>query len=378
MKLHDTGEGMSEGVIQSYFIKEGDFVDANQRIAVVQTEKMPVEITAPVQGVVREILIQKDRTFPVGTAILIIDEQLKAKGPQRIKAAPSVRKIARKENVDLTLVIGTGVSGRITREDVYYYSKNKRVDKTPALDAISNSLQTDVNKTKIDSDSQKEVLPLREKYKQITASRYTIPLVSHFEEIDVTNLLRFQQEMTSNVSASITAYLIKALGIALKDYPIFNAHLGEEGDRIKLIKKINIGLKNDSDNGTTVAVLKNVVEKSLKEIDAEMKELRKKALENTLQPNEMQGSTFTISNLEQVGSTSSNTMINYPETGFMTFHKMKKIPVVNEDDEIVIRSIMKISLSFDHRVTDGGNAVAFTNHLKSLIENPHQLLFCLA
>lgn len=421
VKLHDIGEGMTEGDILTYFIKEGDQVEEDQPIVELQTEKMVTELTAPAKGVISEILIDEGKTIPVGTTILVIDaedssgnekpndnkqknnvtseskqekiskkpapenEKLtenKISGPNRVKAAPFTRKMARELNVDIELIEGTGKSGRVTVEDVKHFAQHEESAATTFTTEEKlpqkNSTYKKMDHQLIEVEEDAEIIPFKGRRKQIAkkmaTSLYTIPHVHHFEEIDMTNVMEFRNELKQEVNISVVAFFIKALAVSLKEYPIFNAKLDEEKEQIKLEKRVHMGLATDTEEGLIVPVLRNADAKSMRQIHVEMKELTKKAKENKLTLKEMTGSTFTISNVGPMGSTGATPIINYPETGLMAFHKTKKMPVVNENDEIVIRSMMNVTLTFDHRVTDGGSAVAFTNRFKELIENPRLLM----
>ena len=191
----------------------------------------------------------------------------------------------------------------------------------------------------------------------------------------MTELLHFRKELKAmDENISVAAFFIKVLAIALKEYPVFNAKLDEENEVIRLGKSVHMGIAADAEEGLIVPVIRDADKKSLRVIHREMKELTQKAKENKLTVKEITGSTFTISNVGPMGSIGATPIINYPETGLMAFHKTKKMPVVNENDEIVIRSIMNVTMTFDHRVADGGTAIAFTNRFKSLIENPKKLM----
>jgi pyruvate dehydrogenase E2 component (dihydrolipoamide acetyltransferase) len=194
------------------------------------------------------------------------------------------------------------------------------------------------------------------------------------EEVDMTELLAFRQELKPEASISVAAFFIKALAIALNDYPIFNSVLDEENGRILLKDSVHMGIATDTTEGLIVPVIRNAEGKSLSDIHKEMKSLTAKAMENNITGKEVTGSTFTISNVGPLGSIGATPIINYPEVALMAFHKTKKMPVVDQNDEIVIRSMMNITLTFDHRVADGGEAIAFTNRFKSLLENPKLLL----
>lgn len=397
MKFHDVGEGIHEGEILTFFVKKGDQVAVDQPLLEVQTEKMVTELPSPSAGIVKDILVEEGSTITVGTTILIIEEvgakKVETKEIQPIKiplekestvtqsepksrigviiATPYTRKIARENDVDITLVKGTGPAGRVLEEDIYQYLK---AQKEPNIVPV-----VEEKIVKVVEEEEADVIPFKGIRKQIakkmTKSLFTIPHVTHFEEIDMTNLLAFREELKrTNTNVSVVAFFIKALAIALKDFPIFNAKVDEDNEVIRLEKAIHMGLATDTEQGLIVPVLKDVTQKSLKQIHEEMKTLTKKAQEGKLSVSEMTGSTFTISNVGPLGSVGATPIINYPETGLMAFHKTKKMPVVNDKDEIVIRSMMNISMSFDHRVADGGTAVAFTNKFKELIETP-SLLF---
>ncbi|MFS0644409.1 dihydrolipoamide acetyltransferase family protein [Siminovitchia sp. 179-K 8D1 HS] len=407
VKLHDIGEGMTEGDIISYLVKEGDTVTVDQPLVEVQTEKMVAELTSPANGTVKEILVDIGKTIPVGTTILTIaSEQGSDPAPfnakkegaisaipiqksmimekprqdplKRVKAAPYTRKVAREHDVDIALVEGTGRGGRITVEDVLRYVKERDHGRTEAV-SVPEETQAAEKETAPQSEEQFDTIPFKGRRKQIamkmSQSLFTIPHVCHFEEVDMTELLHFRKELKAmDENISVAAFFIKVLAIALKEYPVFNAKLDEENEVIRLGKSVHMGIAADAEEGLIVPVIRDADKKSLRVIHREMKELTQKAKENKLTVKEITGSTFTISNVGPMGSIGATPIINYPETGLMAFHKTKKMPVVNENDEIVIRSIMNVTMTFDHRVADGGTAIAFTNRFKSLIENPKKLM----
>ncbi len=407
VKLHDIGEGMTQADILSFFVKKGDKVKPDEPLVEVQTDKMTAEIPAPYAGVIKEILVKEGETIPVGTTLFLLEAESAGKETKtspkpthtntstesvdstsehqpptkiksfRIMAAPYTRKIARDAGVDIEQIEGTGPAGRITDEDVYRFIESKK-QPAPKVEVKEQPVQTKTESTK----HQEPVMtvPFRGRRKQIgkkmSQSMFTIPHCTHFEEVDVTNILELREIWKkSNQSISATALFLKAISIALKDYPIFNARLNEEEETIELIKEHNIGIATDTEDGLIVPVIPNVEKKSLKEIHANLKELTKKAQDNKLSMKELTGGSFTISNVGPLGgSIGATPIINQPEVGLISFHKTKKRPVVNEQEEIVIRSIMNISMSFDHRVADGATAVAFTNRLTQLLEEPKLLM----
>ncbi|GAA0465865.1 dihydrolipoamide acetyltransferase family protein [Alkalibacillus silvisoli] len=399
VKLHDIGEGMTEGEIVHYFVKEGDTVTTDQPLVEVQTDKMVAELPSPGNGEIHEILIPIGETVQVGTTLIYIEgvgpsKSTQAKKPNdqttikptqglqqqrvqttinRVLATPYTRKIARDHHIDIEKVSASDPSGRVTEEDVYQYI-NKSNNQPPTIESSEQPIKLELQQPK-----EQETIPFRGIRKTIankmTQSIYTIPHVTHFDEINLTRLFHLREDLKkSGENISVSAFLLKALVMALKDFPIFNAQLDEENEQIILKKNYHIGLATDTDEGLVVPVLHNANQKSLRQIHQEIKSINNKAQNGGLQPRELQGSTFTMSNVGPLGSTGATPIINYPETALIAFHKTRKMPVFNEHEEIVVGHMMNVSMSFDHRVADGATAVAFTNRLASLIENPNNLM----
>jgi len=399
VKLHDIGEGMTEGEVLHYLVKVGDQVLTDQPLVEVQTDKMVAELTSPCSGIVKEIRIEVGETVQVGTSLLYIeadgakgtersshvetgkvigkkvipsikiDEKSSAIPFKRVLAAPFTRKLARDNNIRLEDVQATDPSGRVTEEDVFRFLKG----------AQSKVESVEVVKEEAVGQAIPDEIPfkgIRKKIAQrMTKSLFTIPHVTHFDEVNMTNLFIIREQLkATGDSVSVAAFLIKALVISLKDFPIFNAELDEENNRILLKKNYHIGIATNTESGLIVPVIHDADKKSIKEINKVIKGLTERAIAGKLQSFEMQNSTFTVSNVGPLGSTGATPIINYPETALIAFHKTKKQPIVNEHDEIIIGHIMTLSMAFDHRVADGATAVAFTNRFASLIEQPHKLV----
>ncbi|WP_430392897.1 dihydrolipoamide acetyltransferase family protein [Bacillus suaedaesalsae] len=385
VKLHDIGEGMTEADITHFFVKVGDRVKADEPIVEVQTDKMVAEIPAPKSGVVKEIVVGTGETISVGTTVMIIEDEStvvtqpsnqqpenKSKS-KRIMASPYTRKIARENGINIEQIQGSGPGGRITDEDVY---SQIRSNSSPI---IVEELVTE-SKTVVPIKPYSTDIPFKGRRKQIgkkmQQSLITIPHCTHFEEIDVTELMNIREHLKEEeIKISANAFFLKAISLTLKEFPIFNAVLDEENEVIRLLDEHHLGIATDTEDGLIVPVVRNVEKKNLKQLHTEMKDLTKKALENKLSIQEVSGGTFTISNVGPLGgSIGATPIINYPEVALLSFHKTKKMPVVNKKDEIVVRSMMNVSMSFDHRVVDGATAVKFTNHFAKLIENPTFML----
>lgn len=336
----------------------------------------------------------------------VLTEAIATNRHNRILASPYTRKIARENNVNIQNVCGSGPAGRITDEDIFAFIKSRDSEaarhsergselivseSSKVSEAGSETMVPTVSKGSSEGSVQKEAakasqavgtntFPFRGRRKQIAKkmvhSLYTIPHCTHFEEIDVSELISFREELKSaGATISATAFFIKALSITLKEYPVFNAKLDEENERIQLLGEHNIGIAVDTPEGLIVPVLRNAEQKNLNQIHEEMKRLTRLALDDKLTVKDISGGTFTISNVGPLGgSIGATPIIQHPQTALVSFHKTKKRPVVNDDDQIVVRSMMNLSMSFDHRVADGATAVAFTNRFAQLIENPKMML----
>lgn len=351
-------------------------------------------------------------------AVAVLDRPTASKVPVgvsprlgQILASPYTRKVARENGVNIMEVKGTGPAGRITEEDILAFvnlreqgvasnseggseqqvpnvSQLASEQEVPMVSKHASELQAP-NVSEASSEEQvaaqnegvhQDILPFRGRRKQIAKkmvqSMYTIPHCTHFEEIDVSELIALREEIkASGNSISATAFFIKALSIGLKEFPVFNAKLDEENESIQLLREHHIGIAVDTPEGLIVPVIRNVEQKNLKQIHSEMKRLTKLALDDKLTVKDISGGTFTISNVGPLGgSIGATPIIQHPQTALVSFHKTKKRPVVTDQDEIVIRSIMNLSMAFDHRVADGATAVAFTNRFAQLIENPKMML----
>lgn len=390
MKLHDIGEGMTEGEVVHLLVQVGDMVTVDQPVLEVQTDKVSAELPSPVAGEIAEILVAKGDVIQVGTTVIRINENeqmkssdtTKAETPspndrlrqlRNVMAAPYTRKVAREHGVKIEDITGSGKNGRITVEDVESF--------------VQHGNQEVRHEAAPEKRISGEILPFRGRRKQIaqkmTQSMLTIPHVTHFDKIDMTNLLELkdQAQQAKNLSnapsdinhkLSIMTFVIKALTISLNDFPIFNAKLDEQKEEIYIEPQVNLGIATHTEEGLIVPVLKNAQNLSMLQINQQVKELTKKAQENKLQVSDLRAGTFTVSNVGPIGGMFATPIINHPEVALISFHQMEDQPVVR-NKEIVIRSMMNFSMSFDHRVADGVTAVQFTNRMKQLLENPMQL-----
>ncbi|HAM80186.1 dihydrolipoamide acetyltransferase family protein [Ornithinibacillus bavariensis] len=409
VKFHDIGEGMTEGEVVSYLVKVGDSVKVDQPLVEMQTDKMVAEIPSPTAGIVKKIHFSEGSTISIGQVILEIDDgkeeslssspekevsaglltpekkevqplsQTTKIPPKRVIAAPHTRRIAREHDVNIEQVVGSGPAGRVTDEDIFRVVREREEKVDTRFAEMESSLLLRSTDEKVIADHTVPFSGIRKQIAiKMTESLARIPHVTHFDEVDLTNLLELREELKeAGENVSVVAFFLKAIAITLKEFPLFNAQLDEEKNVIRLLNDYHIGLATNTDKGLLVPVLREVDKKSIKDIHEEMKTLTKKAQEHKLSVGEMKGGTFTISNVGPLGGIAATPIINHPQTSIIAFHKTKRTPVVTENDEIAIRSIMTMSLSFDHRIIDGADAVMFTNRFIALMEQPKTILLYL-
>ena len=393
------------GVIKELLLTPGQTVKVGTTLLIMEDRSVGVQISEP-----KKVAdVGKIEAEPAEAAVAVLDRPAEVKVPVgvsarlgQILASPYTRKVARENGVNIMEVKGTGPAGRITEEDILAFvklrdqgvasisevgseqevpnvSKPASEPETPNVSEVHSELKED--RAPIENKlSHQDILPFRGRRKQIAKkmvqSMYTIPHCTHFEEIDVSELIALREEIKgSGRSISATAFFIKVLSIALKEFPVFNAKLDEENESIQLLREHHIGIAVDTPEGLIVPVIRNVEQKNLNQIHEEMKRLTKLAQNDKLTVKDISGGTFTISNVGPLGgSIGATPIIQHPQTALVSFHKTKKRPVVTDQDEIAIRSIMNLSMAFDHRVADGATAVAFTNRFAQLIENPKMML----
>lgn len=402
------GLSMTEGTIVNWLRKEGDNVKKGDGLVEIETEKITNTVEAQIDGVLLKIIAQVGDVYPIAETIAYIGElgeklpdaagnntgSLEAEpvvetrqeekavpaavaGRERIKIAPVAKVLAEKLNIDYTKIAGTGPGGRIIKEDILKYSESLE-----NVTVVPEKAETVPSAGETNQGTLAEIIPYAGMRKAIgtnmSISWNLAPQVTHHVQVDVTPLLDLRQTLNSNLKAgqvklSVTDMLTKIVAKALTKHPIMNNTL--TGDKIKLLKDVNMGIAVSLNNGLIVPVVKNADKKDVFTISKDIKELSGKARSKGLQESEMTGSTFTISNVGSSGSVDFFTpIINQPESAILGVCRTQKTPVVI-NDEIVIRSMMGLSLTFDHRVIDGSPAAEFLATIISLLENPARAIF---
>lgn len=320
-----------------------------------------------------------------------------------IPAGPAIRRFAREVGIDLTIVRGTGEGGRITREDVLLAVRDASAHRpvpTPTHTASSTTLAT-APATTVGGNKSLALpgTPAQDAYGQVRVERMskirktistqmhkswsTVPHVTNFDDADVTDLEAFRASSKDDYAAqgiklTTMPFLIKAVATSLKHHPTINAVLDLESDQILYKDYVNVGIAIDTDRGLVVPNLRNADRMSIPEIAKSLGELAGRVRSGEFGVNELRGGTFTISNLGAIGGTYSSPIINIPEVAILLVGRTRKLPVVMDDDSIKPRLMMPLSLSYDHRLVDGGTAARFLNDVIAYLEAPSRLLLAIA
>jgi pyruvate/2-oxoglutarate dehydrogenase complex dihydrolipoamide acyltransferase (E2) component len=300
-------------------------------------------------------------------------------------ATPATRKLARELGVDISQIQGTGPGGRVTDEDVRRFAAARTAPQpppTPSPAPTPPPAAPAFAPGAVVTDRREERIPLRGIRKRIAEhmhqSKTTAAHFTYVDEVDMTELIQIREQMKplaeqKGVKLTYLPFIVKASVAALKEMPILNASIDEAKGEIVIKKYYNIGIATATDEGLIVPVIKDADRKSLLEIAMEIERLSKAAREGKIALSDLQGGTFTITSLGALGGLFATPIINYPEVAILGIHEIKKRPVVR-DNQIVIRDIMYVSLSFDHRLIDGDVGARFCKKIISYLENP-KLLF---
>jgi pyruvate dehydrogenase E2 component (dihydrolipoamide acetyltransferase) len=424
----DVGEGIHEGTIVKWHVKEGDAVKADQTIVDVETDKAVVELPSPATGTILKINFQVGQVVKVGQVLVVVGapgeaytpsaapsghEQPKAEPAAKLPAqsapqpaqtpaqpqereplsqqppgaaghamaSPATRKLAREMGVDLANVKGTGPGGRITDEDVKSGGK-PAVAGMPVAQPIPGPSAPSMAGPRVSVEEGDQVVPLTHLRKVIADkmlySKTHIPHACGMDYVDVTKLSELREKEKKNfepkgVKLTYLPFIVKAVAIALKQMPLFNAHFDNEKSEIVMKKMHNIGIAVDTPEGLMVPVIKDVDRRSIVEIAQEIEHMAVAARERKLKLDEMRGGTFTITNIGSVGGMYSSPIINPPEVAIMGVHRIKEVPLV-VDGKIKARKILGLSVCFDHRVNDGAAATLFMNIVMKHLEDPDLML----
>jgi 2-oxoglutarate dehydrogenase E2 component (dihydrolipoamide succinyltransferase) len=414
-KMPKMGESISEATIISWVKNVGDYVEAEETILEVATDKVDSEVPAPASGVITEIRFQKDAVVEVGTVLALIEEtagsqkpevgstKIEVKKEQVVEVpqtktqnskfianpdafiSPLIISIAQKENLsieELQTISGSGADGRLQKSDVFNYLKNRKypIQSKPIIDNRQPSTSS-YPKPKINFVEGKDRIVEMDRMRKMIAdhmvySKQTSPHVTSYIEVDVTNLVNWRNENKDkfqdkyNEKLTFTPVFVQAVAKAIADFPMINVSVDEKN--IIVHNDIHIGMATALPNGNLIVpVVKNANEKDLVALAKDVNYLADASRNNKLKPEEIQGSTFTISNVGTFGSLMGTPIINQPEVAILALGIIKKraeVITTSKGDEIAIRSMMYLSLSFDHRVVDGYLGGSFLRKIGDYLE----------
>src|SRR5881409_519623 len=394
-KLPDIGEGVHEGEVVKWFVKEGDAVKENDPIVEVMTDKVTVQIPSPVTGKILQLRAKEGEVVKVGSTLVVFGEAGEAVPirpeaarpgappppvPTRteappapsptgdVLAAPAVRRLAKELNVNLAAVRGSGPQGRLTEDDVHKAAHGPtRVAAAVAVPAAPIAPTAGEQRIPIHG--------LRKRiFEKMAKSNATAAHFTYVEEVDMTQLVHLRDHLKptaerKGVKLTFLPFFVKAVLAALVEFPTLNSSVDDERGEIVVKRYYNIGIATATDEGLTVTVVHEADKKSLWDLGKEIDRLATAARDKKLSLQDVQGSTFTITSLGKEGGILATPIINWPEVAILGIHKIEKRPVVR-DDQIAIREMMYLSCSFDHRVVDGHVGAAFVQSVRNYLEHP--------
>ncbi len=419
-KLPDIGEGIAEGEIVKWLVAEGARVSEHQPVVEVMTDKATVEIPAPASGTIISIKVKPGEVVPIGTVLFDLTTSgpvpafapashapAHAQAPAaaaspsaaiplaaapattaartgngRVLAVPSARRVARELGIDLAQVAGSGRSGVVRRADVEAFAK-RGAPAAPGIAAAPAAPAKPVfAPVSVPPGTRETRTPFRGVRRKIaeamTRSKSTAAHFTVVEELDATELVKTREAAKAigekqGIRVTYMPFIMKATAIALAEYPELNGTLDEKTQELVRFHYVNLGIATDTPNGLIVPVIREVQSKGLMQLASELGEMAERTRSGKVKPEELQGGTFTITNAGNIGGILATPIINFPEIGILGVHRIVKRPGVVETsmgDKIEVRQYMNLSVSVDHRLTDGANAARFVVKMKQLLENP--------
>lgn len=425
VKLPDIGEGVTEGEIIKWLVKVGDTVKSDQSVVEVMTDKATVEVPSPFAGVVKELKVKEGDVVPIESTMLVLEvnaagevatatvavapakaqnkptsqaatSERSANGSAKVSAppisssvyppaadihvvaTPATRRLAREMSVDINGIQGSGLAGRVTREDILKVKSG-----TGAIAAgqpqFSSPYTSPYISTNANAEERVALRGIRRKIaEQMQMTKQVVPHFTIMDEANVTELVRLRTQSKEagekhGVKVTYLPFIMKALIATLKEFPMLNASIDDQASEIVYKKYFNIGFAADTPNGLLVPVVKHADKKTILEISKEIQDLAKKAREGKLSLEEMKGATITITNIGSVGGTYATPIINHPEVAIIGMYKVDWKPVY-KDGVFVPTQVMNFTATCDHRLIDGAVAANFLKAFLQRVENVGRLV----
>jgi 2-oxoglutarate dehydrogenase E2 component (dihydrolipoamide succinyltransferase) len=384
VRVPTLGESVVEATVGAWLKHEGDAVEAGETLVQLETEKVNVDVAADASGVLGKIQHQEGETVAPGDVLAVLDDAAAAPSPEprvaptqeRPHASPVARRMAEEHGLDLARVPGTGTGGRVTREDVERQitpADGAAAQPTPAPAPARAATPSDARgETHIRMSRRRQTIAQR-----LLEAQRTAAMLTTFNEADMTAIMAIRARRRDaflkrhGVGLGFMSFFTRAVISALKDFPNLNAEI--RGDEIVQKQYYDIGIAVGAEGGLVVPVLRDADRKSFADIERDIAALAEKVRTNTLTLDDLRGGTFTITNGGVFGSLLSTPILSLPQVGILGMHKIQPRPVAI-DNAVVIRPMMYLALTYDHRIVDGREAVQFLVRVKDLVEDPTQLL----
>jgi len=425
VKLPELGEGVTEGELVKWTVAVGDSVKADQTVAEIMTDKATVEVPTPFAGTVKELKFKKGDVIKVESVIITLSGATGQNATQqtshssatttvnaaltqttvhstavmsatsspgifppvadsKVLATPATRRLAREMSVDINSLSGSGLAGRVTREDVLN-AKGGSASVSSGVGAVSAGTPTmnfpkpTYTSTNAALEERVDLIGIRKKIAQnMQMAKAVIPHFTLMDEVEVTQLVAIRESLKDYADKNGTKitylpFAMKALIATIKEFPMFNASIDDANSQIVYKKYFNIGFAADTPNGLMVPVIKNADQKSILEISKEIIDLSKRARDGKLKPDEMKGATITITNIGSVGGMYATPIINHPEVAILGMYKIQDKPVI-KDGQLTAIKVMNYTITADHRLIDGAVAANFLKSFFQKIQNPGILM----
>ena len=401
IKVPPLPESVTDATLVGWHKNTGETVSRDENLVDLETDKVVLEVPAPTSGTITRIIAQSGATVTAGDVLAILEEgdvsaaapaasaapetDVKAdekpaakvaQGP--IKTSPAVRRLLEEHDLDATMVGGTGKDGRITKADVMAFLKQDDSSDVNPGDAAAQVVM-DGGAVQLERSEQRVPMTrLRARIaERLIDAQQTAAMLTTFNEVDLTEVMALRAkyrdvfEKQHGVRLGFMSFFTKAAVEALKKYPVVNASV--EGTDIIYHNYYDIGIAVSSDRGLMVPVIRDVDQMSFADFEAELNAMAKKAQDGTISMDDLTGGTFTITNGGIFGSMMSTPILNQPQSAILGMHAIQKRPMV-VDDEIVVRPMMYLAVTYDHRIVDGKEAVQFLVTIKQQLEDPSRLL----
>ena len=398
IRVPTLGESVTEATVATWFKKPGDSVAIDEMLCELETDKVTVEVPSTVSGILSEIVAHEGETVGLDAILGIIsegdtqptennndDEKISSISNDKIQIsndtkdfenAPSAKKLMNENKINEKNVVGTGRDGRVMKEDVLAVLNSES-----STNRSENQLTDQIQENEVDKSKHQERIKMSRLRmtiaKRLKEAQNTAAMLTTYNEVDMSSVMKIRSkfkevfEKKHNVKLGFMSFFVKACCHALNEVPEVNAQIDE--DHLVFNRFVNMGVAVGTPTGLVVPVIENADKMSFAEVEKSISNLGKKARDGKLSMDDMKGGTFTISNGGVYGSLMSSPILNYPQSGILGMHKIQERPIAI-DGNVVIKPMMYLALSYDHRIVDGKGAVTFLVRVKEMLEDPHRLL----